>query len=245
MIKSSIKALFHRMGLDVMRYHTNRNPQYTLLGLRSRPIRTVLDIGANVGQSARFYRRLFRDATIYCFEPLPQAYQILEDWAQTQQGKIKTFNMALGDEAGEVEMNVHLDHSASSSLLNTTATSTRLYPQTQKQREATVTLERLDSLTPSLEIREEMLVKMDVQGYEAKVIQGGQEVLTQAVACIIEVNLQPLFGEQPSFDEIVGIMGELRFAYGGNLSQEFDAYGYVTFVDAIFLKGSLSEWLHE
>jgi len=45
--------------------------------LQELDIRTVLDIGANSGQSARLYRYLFPRAAIFAFEPLPECYKRL------------------------------------------------------------------------------------------------------------------------------------------------------------------------
>ena len=232
--KSSIKNLLHHMGLDVVRYR--ENPQNTLLGLRDRPINTILDIGANVGQMAKLYRQMFRDAHIYCFEPLPDVFQKLESWARTQHGKVTAFNVALGDETRSGTMNRHTEHSPSSSLLSITGTACRLYPQVKKQTKVGVRLARLDDLAGSLELVDETLVKMDVQGYEARVIQGGKNILMQAVGCIVETNLQPLYREQAAFAELVLALHDLGFVYAGNLSQIYDIKGYVIYADAVFLR---------
>ena len=42
-----------------------------LIGVRDMPIRTVFDVGGNVGKMARLYRRTFPEAMIYSIEPVP------------------------------------------------------------------------------------------------------------------------------------------------------------------------------
>lgn len=52
MIKQVIKQVFNRLGVDII--PLNRQPTQTVLGLRSLPIRTIIDVGANKGQFARY-----------------------------------------------------------------------------------------------------------------------------------------------------------------------------------------------
>jgi len=46
-----------------------------------RPIKTVLDIGANVGESIERFRRIWPEAKIYSFEPRAVAFEKLFDAA--------------------------------------------------------------------------------------------------------------------------------------------------------------------
>ena len=50
-LKRLVKAAFNLTGFDVVRRKSS--PGLTLLGLQSRPIQTVIDVGANTGQFAR------------------------------------------------------------------------------------------------------------------------------------------------------------------------------------------------
>jgi hypothetical protein len=50
------------IGLDVARL--NKSPQYSLLGLRNLPIRTIIDGGANTGQFARMIEKVFPEANV-------------------------------------------------------------------------------------------------------------------------------------------------------------------------------------
>jgi FkbM family methyltransferase len=39
--------------------------------------KTIFDVGANIGQTAKTYRRLFPSAEIWSFEPFPASYESL------------------------------------------------------------------------------------------------------------------------------------------------------------------------
>jgi FkbM family methyltransferase len=237
MLKVLVKRSLEHLGLRVSR--VARDPQVNLLGLTKRPIRTVLDIGANDGLTAKRYRTMFPDATIYCFEPLSCAYEVLVDWTQTQGGKVIPFNLALGNEKGEGTIHYHTDHSPSSSLLSTTARNVGLYPQMKRQQPKSIRIERLDDIVESLHLAKELLVKMDVQGFEGEVIRGGKKVLQQAIGCILEIALMPLYEEQASFYELNYLLYEIGFAYAGNLRQVYDRNGQVIYVDAVYTNDML------
>src|SRR6185436_1504795 len=57
-------------------------------------VRTVLDIGANVGVTALYFARLFPNAAIYAFEPAPDNFAILQKNVANC-ARIRAFNFAL------------------------------------------------------------------------------------------------------------------------------------------------------
>ena len=229
-----IKGLFNLTGLDVTR--ASRNPGRTLLGLRHLPIRSVVDVGANTGQFARHIIQFFPEAKLYCFEPLAEPFATLQKWAQVQNERVSAFNVALGAEEGETKMFLHVEHSASSSLLATTEVCNQLYPQTRTQDSVPVKLTTLDAALSGQNLLDEVLVKLDTQGYERQVIQGARKTLSQACAVIVEINLFKLYDQQPSFIELATMLNELGFRYAGNLDQTCSPTGEVVYVDAVFLK---------
>ena len=79
-IKRFTRKIFNLAGLHVVRM--NKNPKHSLLGLRHLPIKTIIDIGANEGQFAKFISPFFPGAYIFCFEPLQEPYEQLTEWAE-------------------------------------------------------------------------------------------------------------------------------------------------------------------
>jgi hypothetical protein len=57
---------------------------------------------------------------------------------------VRSFQLALGEQEGEMEMHQHEQHTPSSSLLAATHTCHRLYPQTQAERMTCIRLSTLD-----------------------------------------------------------------------------------------------------
>jgi FkbM family methyltransferase len=234
--KRATRNAFNLLGVDIQRARTS--PGNTLLGLRNRPIKSIIDIGANAGQFAQHISMFYPEARLYCFEPLADPFLSLKEWASTQAGRVEVFNLALGDTPGQVEMNYHADHSPSSSLLESTALTRNLYPVTIKQKSVAIKLARLDDVlgTRLAELQQDILIKMDVQGYEDRVIRGGEAVMSAAAACILEVCLDGLYAEQANFQDLLAMLYRLGFRYAGNLDQSYGEDGHVIYLDAVFLK---------
>lgn len=209
----------------------------TLLGIREIPIRTIVDIGANRGQFARHIRAIFPDVTLICFEPLSGPFEELQAWAVGERS-IHLFNCALGSSVGQEKMYMHSDHDASSSLLVTTALTERLYPETQAKEMVIVEVQTLDSVMKEISdhVKDDLLIKIDVQGFEAAVLDGGIESFSRARACIVEVSLDALYDGQPSFLDLVTKFHEMGLRYSGNLRQYFGDDGHVIFLDAVFIR---------
>lgn len=234
--RKTVRSAFNYLGLDVRRLHNS--PLHTMLGLRGKRVGTVIDIGANVGQFARQAAEMFPAARIYSFEPLPDAFVALESWASSALGdRIVCFNLALGDSRGDLDMFRHSEHTSSSSLLAATEASKTMYPFVSSQERVKVRIETLDDLLARGDIVLDplTLVKLDVQGYEDRVIRGGRKLLSRADAVILEVCIDPLYEHQARFHELVAELHGLGLSYAGNLDQHYAADGRCVFLDAMFV----------
>jgi len=236
LLKRLIRKTFNLIGLDIIRI--SKSPTHSLLGLRNLPIRTIIDVGANKGQFARMISNVFPEAHIYSFEPLPEPFKQLKEWADQQNGRATVFNVALGDREGEVKMFSHLDHSPSSSFLKTTEICETFYPFTKKQANTIAKLTTLDKAIADISKppTPDILIKLDVQGYEDRVIRGGTLTFREGKVCILEVCLDQLYENQAIFKDIFFLLDELGYHYVGNLDQVYADDGHVIFIDAVFLR---------
>ena len=232
LIKSGLKLV----GYDIIRI--SQIPHHTFMGLRNLPIKTVLDVGANTGLFAQMVSTTYPEAHIHCFEPLPEVYQELLEWANKSNGQVTAYNLALGEKEDMVTMNYHTNHHYSSSLLRTTKYVEDLFPQTEKQVVISVKQTTLNKWMEELNhiMRPDILIKLDVQGYEDRVIRGGINLFAMAKACILEINLADLYHGQASFRDIFLLFDELGYSYSGNFDQVHGIDGQVIYIDALFLK---------
>jgi len=226
-----LKFLRLRLGLKpIVDYAQSRQK---LCGVGELPIRTIFDVGANVGKKTRAYRKLFPEATIYCFEPTPGPFERLSRWAATQNGRVVAMNLALSSTPGNATVYWNLEHPGGSSLDQRTTESGARESESVRKVEAKV--ETLDRLAAKLDLRDEIFVKIDVEGHDLEVIRGGTELLRRASAVIVEIAIVDAPDGRPTFGEFVQVLGELGYMYRGNL-----AHAYVSGVprnaDAVFIK---------
>lgn len=235
-LKSLVRRAVGAMGYSITRL--SQSPGETLLGLQMLPIHTVIDVGANLGQFARIASKVYPRATIYCFEPQPLVYERLLTWAETTNGQVVPFQTALGAEESNLDLIVHVEHDPSSSFLESTRILDEIYPFTVAHAKRRVPVTTLDSLlrAGSVKLEPDTLVKLDVQGYEARVIAGARETLSKARVVITEINLDELYQGQATFEGIGRSLTGLGFRYAGNLDQVRGTDGHVVYVDAVFTK---------
>ena len=198
--------------------------------------RVVLDIGANTGQFASLVRELLPIARVYCFEPLPDiARELSRNYANDP--LVTPVNIALGAENGRQRM-YRSAFSPSSSLLDMGDRHCREWPESKVLTPLEVDVVRLDDWMISQGLRSDSswLAKLDVQGAEDSVLEGGAETFREVGAVVIEVSFVELYEGQPLFNDIHNRMTSLGFAYRGNIEQHHgNASQEILFADALYV----------
>lgn len=208
-VKTCVKSLFRLCGLDVRRVP----PFEPYDWLKGRNIHTVFDIGANVGQFASQIHRVLPDAMLYSFEPLEDCYnELLKKMGHLP--TFRAFNFALGDRNGQAQI-YRNDYTPSSSLLPMEELHKQAFPFTDHATLEKIEVRRLDDVVGDLEVNENVLIKIDVQGFEDKVILGGEKLLSRASVLVVETTFEPLYNGQPLFDAIYDLLRKRGFAYMG------------------------------
>ncbi len=195
-------------------------------------IRTILDVGAHVGEFASAARVMFPQAMIYSFEPLPEAFRRLQK--RMQSARWRGFPVALGERAGEIVLHESA-YTASSSILPMSETHAREFPWTRVKGQVRVPMKRLDEMGLTLVPR--VLLKIDVQGYELPVLRGAEGVLANIDVCLIEISFEPLYQGEARFDDVYTWMRERGFRYRGAWSQFVSLRdGRILQQDALFVR---------
>jgi FkbM family methyltransferase len=198
-------------------------------------IRTVIDVGGFVGSFAYAARTILPEVQIYSFEPLDENYRLLVK-NLSPFGNFQAFQIALGDQAGTVDFFKN-DFTASSSVLEMADLHRRLFPRTRNQVRVTVPLARLDDYLDRMELHPPVLMKLDVQGYEANVLRGAERVLQQVEYLVTEVSFAELYAGQLLFDEIHALLARQGFRYAGDLDSMLSPQdGSILQADALFIR---------
>jgi len=205
LIEEHIKCLGRRAGIEISRYRpfAARRVRHLLeVG-----VTTVIDVGANVGDYGMGLRAFGYNGRILSFEPLTAAFARLAQRAAADD-RWECHNVALGASDGEATIHV-ASNLASSSLLPMSDEHRRGAPDVSYVDEQRVQLRRLDAL--ALDIEGPALLKIDVQGYEEHVLAGTTNVLPDVLLIECEVSIARLYDGQPTFRQMIDLLGALRF----------------------------------
>ena len=238
-VKRSIKDMARHVGLDVRKLDLLAFEHYRLqLLLSAYQIDLVLDIGANTGQWASELRREGFAGDMISFEPLGDAYRQLIKNAENDPRWTVAPRMALGERSAEVEINV-AGNSFSSSLLPMLPAHVAGAPKSAFVGTERTPMKTLDSLIGDVipSERSRIFCKLDVQGFEGKVLAGATNLMKRIIGIQMEMSLAQLYEGQLSFGELLNTMTCSGFEVFGFVPGFVDpASGRMLQVDGLFFR---------
>ncbi|GFO70140.1 hypothetical protein GMLC_37190 [Geomonas limicola] len=151
-----------------------------------RNLRTVFDIGANVGDISSLMLYYFPQATVYSFEPCTSTYDTLvRNIARTGLAeRSRTFKLGFFDEEKQADLHITSFHGANS-MLEITEEYRALHPHISKIDTEQISLVRLDDFVNANGIEHIDLIKIDVEGVEQQILKGGAATLSSKVDTVI------------------------------------------------------------
>lgn len=173
----------------------------------SDPGSIAIDVGANIGGCAMLLASA--GYKVMAFEPvLANAWHM---WASADRVDLKISTHALGREKGTRRM-----VSQEGNMGNSQVLTERVVKDTEDavMNEAVVMhMARLDDVLQLARAGEVAIMKMDVQGYETNVLQGGRRSLGRGVvrAILFECEDVRLFAQQSSPEELYRTLSDLGF----------------------------------
>ena len=178
--------------------------------------KTVIDVGANIGQFSVAASKLFQLEAIYPIEPDPRVAKILGKNIGESISKNIVIS-AIGSEVGERLFNVNLD-SQVSSMLPLGVDRIKGYPGASVAEKIIVPITTLDALFFEKFLPKPILLKIDVQGFEDQVIAGAKKFLTKVQWVLVEVSFATLYEGELDFDSITSLMEENGFRFVGPIN---------------------------
>jgi len=179
--------------------------------MRNSGIDLVLDVGANKGQFGSSLREeIGYRGRIVSFEPLSDAFAELHRIA-TADAAWSCHNFALGEETGDGTINISAN-SHSSSLLPVSERALKIEPSVVYVGSETVKLRRLDDVfAEAVRPGETPYLKIDAQGYEMKILQGGLNVLGRFPLIQLETSFFPVYKDEPLIGEVIQFLAAQGF----------------------------------
>jgi len=136
------------------------------LARRGIDLRTILDVGANIGQSAVTMLETFPHAEIHCFEPVSSTFAMLQ--RNLRGTRCRCIHSAIGNSVGEARISVG-SNSLTNSLVNT------------RDGDAfeTVPVTTVDAYREERSLSNVDLLKIDVEGFDLNVLEGAERSFSE------------------------------------------------------------------
>ena len=231
-----------RLGLDPTKVQSLL-PAATLVrysiwpeSLRKQSNPFVVDVGANRGQFTLAVLTLKPEASIVAIEPQADCCEDLRQATCTYE-RATVIESAIGDHNGTVIFN-HVQDDVASSIL---------FPDTDVQRhyhgtgmtvatQKSVPIQTLDQLIP--QHQQVALLKIDVQGYEAHVLNGASSVLARTQCVLIEVNYRQHYKGEARFTALHLQLEAHGFTLHG-ISEPYFSQECPLWADALYVRAGL------
>ncbi|WP_127128438.1 FkbM family methyltransferase [Pseudoflavitalea rhizosphaerae] len=168
---------------------------------------TLFDVGAIIGQSARYFVANVPGGNIYCFEPSAEAFGQLKE-AMKERNNVQCFQQALGNCQGQVKM-VNHERSDMNKIVQEDQ-------GTGDSRTEMVAMDTLANFCQKNKIPRISYLKIDTEGFDLEVLKSGSEMLERSAIDFIEVEV----GMNPTNKHHVPIEEVKRY---------LESYGYYIF----------------
>ena len=182
LIKIVIRKSFNIFGLDIKK---KLNLSFDEIYKKKFKNPIIFDVGANKGQSIKFFTQVFENPKIYAFEPSPKTFGFLKKFVDhLESNEISIFQIGIGDKEQIIDFY--------ESMLSETSTFS-LPDQNSEylKKKNRVLFQNVESAFTSIPTRVTTIdaflnenkveridvLKIDVEGFELEVIRGAQQAL--------------------------------------------------------------------
>jgi len=237
-LRTRIRRAFRLLGLEVFQIATmprGISLEIDLIRLLDGERSPVLfDVGANIGQTSLRLNAIFGNATIHAFEPVAATFAKLVQNIRRQSG-IVPHHIALGSHEGTANM-LLVEDSGSNRIIGeeniTEGTMTEI-----------VGVKRLDTFCRKESIERIHLLKMDCEGHERYILEGGERLFSakriDMVYCEVNFLRHQRQGEFFELEEWLGRRDFVFYALYDYSGWKYDI-SKVGFTNALFVRRDIS-----
>jgi len=199
-------------------------------------INKIIDVGANVGQYSLLVKELGFSGQIISFEPLSSAFSVLKEVSK-KHNNWQAHNYALGNENTESVIHIS-ENSFSSSILNMLPQHLKSAPASRFIDTEKIQIRTLDSIFDTLcTTYDKILLKIDTQGFEKKVLEGAGNSLHKIAGIQLEMSIVPLYESELILEEMITYLKNTGFTLYSLENGFYDQKnGQLLQVDGLFFR---------
>lgn len=199
-MKRAVRKIARNFGFDIIKFKKNQMGVYPFYDMAKfvkveNPI--LFDIGANVGQTVKDFKEVFKHSTIHTFEPSPDTFEILKNNTSNFKN-IYLWNCGVGASIGNLLFNEY-NHSNTSSFLNIHNVDDK-----KLKRKTLVTITTVDKFCADNGIHKIDVLKIDTEGFELEVFKGAEKSFADCKIGLLffEVRFANSHADMPTFAEL-------------------------------------------
>lgn len=149
----------------------------------TKKVKTVVDVGANVGLFSLMVSDVLPKSRIYAIEPIPSTYKALEKNTR-HNDKIKTHQQAIGSRSGYTQMYFNEQNSLGSHFLWGTEVFSK------QEHQLRIKVNTLDKFCRTNSLKDIDLLKVDVETFETEVLKGAKKTLESTKYLLLEISVE-------------------------------------------------------
>jgi FkbM family methyltransferase len=204
-----LNSILIKFGFELLTYPSGLLKRRIEL-MKKFNINFVFDVGANTGQYANQLRSAGYKGTIHSFEPLTEAFSILQKHTEEDKNW-RAEQIGLGNFDGESVINV-AENSVSSSILNIKKEHVEAVPESKYVAQEKITIRKLDSIFEKYEqLEKNFFLKIDTQGFEREVINGALLSLPKITGIQVEMSLVELYEGESMYEDLKRLVESYGF----------------------------------
>ena len=243
-IKLLLKKGINVLGYNVLssNLHKNSDDPFFLLSklLSSRKVKCIIDGGASIGETSKRFSDIFCNAFVHAIEPYPNFYKCIEN-INGINNKIIPHKFALSNINGKANLKINVSE-GTNSLLETTNNSKEIYGNLLENKGViSVETKTLDSFIKEKKITSIDILKLDLQGFEGKALEGALSSLKNNKIDIIlcELLFEDIYSNQSEpFTLLQNLTENFSFKLF-NLYQKQYHYGKLLQADALLIRSDI------
>ena len=219
---------------------------------------TIVDVGANFGDTLVEFKQWWPASTVHCFEPQQECWELLESKkAKYPDDSVLLEKRAVGNKSGEklafythdiskgisgfnkVNMSSH-DSIQINNIGDDTEALDEYVSQFNHEREVVTT--RLDDYFTERGVKQVDLMKIDTQGFEPEVLEGCGEQLKNVGVVLTELMFYDYYDRSLSFSDIEKYLIPAGFSlYDINHIAKNPMNGRTDWIDVIYVNRNVLE----
>lgn len=175
----------------------------------------ILDIGTNLGATLLHFAALTGNkGFVYGFEPDPINYNnCLNNIALNGFTNIDVSQIGLGNKAGSFNLVVDIESNRGGNRISDAETS---------KNKTVITVERLDDWAEKKAVHAVNLIKIDVEGFEYKVLKGGENLVKKTMPTLfIELDDNNLKNVGDSAQDLIKLLEGWGYSVKNSLNNEY------------------------